>query len=84
MLESKPYDIRIVNVTVTDGSVRFDFHLYFEGSRYPREPESREVIQAFVELPSHGLRVSNIESLSRTALTQAGQHLAGQGISVSP
>ena len=77
MFESKPIDVRIVDISIGGNMVRFQFQGYFQGASHPgADPLFDEPILVVVDLPSDGLRVKSIQSLAEMARAKAGLELA--------
>ena len=64
-------DVRIEEVAIQNALVRFTYRLYAQNSENPALPAKQEVFEAFIKLPTEGLRASNIEHIARRAQLEA-------------
>ena len=56
--------VRIEEVAVQDALVRFTYRLYAKNSEHPALPAKQEVYEAFIKLPTEGLRATLSTSLA--------------------
>ena len=79
-MATNSFDVRIEEVAVQDGLIRFTYRLYAQNSQHPVLPAKQEVYEAFIKLPTEGLRASNIDRISRLAQLEATKDLLRAGV----